>query len=462
MLQGSVGGGFRPYAPTPPKAAPHLLRLLWLIARNPILTWTEELYRRPVVVAAGPLGVWAFVSEPAAVRRVLVDNVENYPKDAFQLRILKSGLGEGLLTTDGEVWRRTRRTLAPLFAPRRQATLARRMREVVQAHVASWGRDGRVVDLGEEMVGLTFSILTATLFPPAAAEDSELERLARRFVQQNARISLLDVAGAPSWVPRPHQLAGGDVHRAFRRKLYALAAERRGALRARPSEAADDLLSTLVRATDPETGIGLSESEVVDNLITFLLAGHETTARALAWTFYLLTRAPEALARVEAEADAAAEEPGDWLETLPWTRAVLEEAMRLFPPAPALTRTALAPDQLSGIDVPAGASVAVTPYIIHRHQLLWAEPDVFAPERFLPGAREAIDRFAYMPFGAGPRVCIGQRFAMQEAVIALSTLCRAVRFEPLSRREVRPVHRLTLRPHGDLKMRVRRRAEPAS
>ncbi len=184
-----------------------------------------------------------------------------------------------------------------------------------------------------------------------------------------------------------------------------------------------------------------------------MTAGHETTANALGWTLFLLAKHPEARARAEVEAAGAEAYPlAEWPERLPFVRAVIEEAMRLYPPAATLTRRAEAADRIGDLAIPRGALVVISPYVVHRHRRLWTEPDLFRPERFMPGEREKLDRYQFIPFGAGPRICIGLRFAMLEAVIILTTLLRSVRLDWPQRQAVRPVQRVTLRPEPGLRM----------
>ena len=225
-------------------------------------------------------------------------------------------------------------------------------------------------------------------------------------------------------------------------------------MRADPAGAPRDLLTLLLETE------GLSRSEIEDNIIPFIGAGHETTARALGWTLYLLSQSPHERRKVERELDRrlpALPDPRTWADELPYTRAAFEEAMRLYPPAPSLNRMALADDKAAGLPIPAGASVLVMPWLVHRHETLWERPGHFMPERFLPENRKRLDRFQYLPFGAGPRVCIGASFALQEGVIALATLLRTLRFDFTGSRPPLPVQKITVQPRGGLPMRVTRR-----
>ncbi|HEY8579757.1 MAG TPA: cytochrome P450, partial [Beijerinckiaceae bacterium] len=434
---------------------------LWLLARNPIETWSKAHYELPILSGPSLLGHVVVVSDPAAIRRVFVENAANYEKDALQLRVLRAGAepgaGDGLLVASGDAWRRARRTLAPLFTPRRVAAFAELMRLQADARVDAWTkrRPGSIVEIDREMVRVAYDILSATLFSDALTrERAGFEREMMRLLDSIGRIDPLDVLDAPAWMPRLFRGEARDSRRWFETTIARMIDERRAQIAAAPDRAPDDLLTALLRAADPETGVGLTPAEVSANLFTFIAAGHETTARALAWTLHLLARAPEWQDRARAEAMAAPDDPAEWLEALPTVRAVFEESMRLFPPVPHMSRAALAPDRLGDVDVPAGATIVVAPWLLHRHKRLWSDPDAFMPERFLPGARETIDRFAYLPFGAGPRVCIGATFAMQEAVVVLASILRRVRFAPVGQREPRPVLRITLRPDDRIPLAV--------
>jgi cytochrome P450 len=211
-------------------------------------------------------------------------------------------------------------------------------------------------------------------------------------------------------------------------------------------------------AKDPENGRAIAEADVRANIVTFINAGHETTANALTWTLFLLSQSPEWRERAEADADQAFDSEGTVAtERCEILRAVFEEALRLYPPAAMLARQAIADDELAGVPIPAGAVITISPYVLHRRRGLWDHPDAFDPSRFLGERRDRIDRFAYIPFGAGPRVCIGMAFAMQEGIILLAHFLRAFRFELVEGHQVMPMQRVTLRPRNGMKMHVKRR-----
>lgn len=457
--------GFVPYAPPPRRRPLGQIEQLYVLARNPIESWTQLHFEAPVVAGPSIVGHVIVVNKPEFIRHIFIDNAAAYRKDDLQQRVLAAGAaqggGAGLLAAEGELWRRTRRMLAPLFAPRNVTALARVMGERAQARVERWlkRRPGAILEIDREMTGVTYDILSATLFSDAlAAEAVGVERELSLLLDSIGRIHPFDVLGLPSWAPRFGRLRARQSREWFNGAISRLIERRRTAAAAQGGAMPDDLLSALLRARDPDDGDGLSEAEIAANLFTFIAAGHETTARALGWTLYLLSKSPRWRERCEAEADAAPPNPGDWLDAMPAVRAAFEEALRLYPPVPTMSRVALANDRLGDTRVPKGSIVVVAPWLVHRHRALWRRPQAFIPERFMPPQRETIDRFAYLPFGIGPRLCIGASFAMQEAVIVLASILRRVRLEHVGE-EPRPVHRITLRPEGRLAMRMRVRCD---
>lgn len=449
---------FRPPVPAPLREPLGLFAFLKAVRANPVTTWMEDHFTAPVVAGEGAMGRITVVSDPDLIRRVLVDNAANYRKDDLQKRVLAPGLGNGLLTAEGEEWRLQRRTLAPIFSARTvrgfsgamNAAGARLARRLVR-------RDGARVDIALEMTRVTLDVLERTIFTHGLPSDPDaLGRAITRFLEAVGPIDPLDVFGVPAFVPRIGRLRARPAGRFFEEVVDALIARRREGL-ARDA-APQDLLTALLAAQDPETGKGLTDLEVKANIVTFIAAGHETTANALTWALYCLSQDEEAAARVRREVDAAATDEGFSVDDLPYAKAVVEEAMRLFPPVPFLSRQAIAEDRLGRIKIPRGSLVMVAPYVLHRHRTLWDDPAAFIPERFLGAARESIPRFAYLPFGAGPRVCIGQSFSVQEAVIVLAHAVRAAEFRlPEDHPPVTPLHRVTLRPENGLRMEVRAR-----
>ena len=344
----SASSLFRPPAPrerTRPLSAFGMLYTLW---RNPLEIWSRAHFDQPILIGKTILGVRAVVNDPAAVRRVLLDNVANYRKDAMQMRVLRPGLGTGLLTVEGEAWRAQRRALAPLFSPRQVAEFAPAMHRVARAAVEriGAGRRGRPLDVDVEMALITLQVLEQTLFSDGLARDaSEFQRAVTAYFNTIGRLDPLDLLGAPKFLPRIGRLRGKESLDFFASAVDDIISARRRLIDS-GAVAPPDLLTQLLRALDPETGRGMSLEDVRANIVTFIGAGHETTANALTWTLYLLSQAPDWRERVEAEVDANFDPAGegDPTERLPTARAAIEEAMRLYPPAAMLSREAIGED----------------------------------------------------------------------------------------------------------------------
>jgi cytochrome P450 len=436
------------------------LALLRVLASNPLEAWTKAHFEKPIVMGGLSIGRVALVSDPAAIRRVLMDNNQNYHKDWLQQRVLSAGLTNGLLTAEGQQWRTQRRALAPLFARRTVLSFSAAMIDAAAALVERLRlRDGQIEDMAVEATRLTLEVLERTMFSDGLGRSPEDIRVAmKHYFEAIGRLDPFDVLGLPNVVPRLSRWKVRPMLRLFESAIDTIVSTRRRRIAEDPGGVPRDILTLLLEARDPETGEGLSEVEVRANILTFIAAGHETTANSINWSLFLLSQSPEWRARVQAEADRELDGDIDGIaERLVETRAVIEEAMRLYPPLAAISRAALAPDELAGEPIRRGTMVVIAPYVLHRHRALWADPDAFDPNRFLGGARERIDRFAYLPFGVGPRICIGATFALQEASIVVATVMRHFTLELAPGHAVWPVHRVTLRPSGGLPMIVRRR-----
>jgi cytochrome P450 len=453
-----------PYPPRPQRPRGSFSTLL-AIQRNPIEIWWEGDFERPVSIGKTIFGLRGAAHEPAAVRRIFLDNAANYRKDDLQLRILRPGLGNGLLTAEGEEWRVQRRALAPLFSPRQTAEFASAVHRVGRAAVERMSRrpDGAVVDVGAVMSRLTLEVLEQTLFSQGLGrEPTAFQRAVSSYFETIGRIDPLDLLGAPAFLPRLRRRRGRTALAFFDSAIDAII-EKRRALLSSGADAPRDLLTLLMSAKDPENGLPIAEADVRANIATFINAGHETTANALTWTLFLLSQSAEWRDRAEVDADQAFDANRSvTTESCEILRAVFEEALRLYPPAPMLARQAIADDELGSVHIPAGAVITVSPYVLHRRRGLWDHPDAFDPSRFLGQRRDRIDRFAYIPFGAGPRVCIGMAFAMQEGIILLANLLRAFRFELVEGHPVMPQQRVTLRPRNGMKMHLKRRVSVES
>jgi len=449
---------FVPPAPAPRTSPPSTLEMVRIVYRNPLELWGEPSYTRPwVSIPGGIAGPLLIANDPGLIRHVLVDNARNYRMARVRQRILRPILRDGLLTAEGDVWRRSRKAMAPVFTPRHIGGFARPMLARAQAFADRYEAGG-TAEIARDMTLLTFDILAETLFSgEVAGEPGSFARQVDRLFETMGRVDPLDLLGAPDWLPRITRLLGRSSLAFFRQIVAETIRRREDGMRAAPGAVPNDFLTLLLKAEGPD---GLTRGEVEDNIITFIGAGHETTARALGWTLFCLAQAPWEREPVEAEIDrvvAAEPDPSKWLAAMPATRAAFEEALRLYPPAPSINREAVEDDAYGELTIRRGTQVLVMPWTIHRHRALWEQPDAYMPERFHPGRREAIDRYQYLPFGAGPRVCIGASFAMQEAIIALAVLMSRLRFDVLPETRPWPVQKLTTHPQGGLPMRVSRR-----
>jgi cytochrome P450 len=451
---------FRPPAPAPQPKPLGAFRLIGALWRNPLECWAQDHFDKPIVVGGLPFAHVVLVSEPRAIERVLLDNAGNYHKDALQRRVLSAGLGHGLLSAEGEQWRVQRRTVAPVFARRTIMDFAPQMMAAAEALVARWrGRDGATIDVAAEMTRLTLDVLERTIFSDGLGRAPEEFRLAMRtYFDTIGRIDPFDVIGLPPSVPRFAHWRVRSTLRFFETAIDDIIATRRRRMAEEPEAVAKDILTLLLNALDPETGNRMAEIEVRSNILTFIAAGHETTANLLSWSMFLLSQSPHWRARLEAEVERELHGPAATLgERLVETRAVIDEAARLYPPIAAISRVALGPDELAGVKVKRGSLMVIAPYVLHRHRLLWRDPNTFDPTRFLGEARHAIDRYAYIPFGAGARTCIGSVFALQEATLVLANIVKNFRLELAPNAAVWPLLRVTLRPDNGLPMVVTRR-----
>lgn len=450
----------RPPAPAPLEAPLGPIATLRVLRKNPIETWTKAHFELPILEGPTILGRIAVINDPAAIRRVLVDNTANYRKDPLQKRVLGPGVRGGLLDVEGDDWRVQRRTLAPLFTPKTVATFAKAINTAAEDLVARWlrWRDGRVIDIQPEMARVTLDVLGRTIFSDGLGRESDqFVSAISGYITTAGRVDPFDLLDFPDWVPRLTKLGNRSAEGFFASVIDTIIAKRKRLLTENKGAAPGDVLTLLLQAQDPQTGAGLSDAEVKANILTFILAGHETTANTLIWSLFLLSLSEEWRTRLAREANEVLEGPiEDYAARLIETKAVIEEAMRLYPPVASMSRQAIGPDDLTGKRIRKNSLVIVSQWVLHRHRLLWDNPDRFDPRRFLPGAREKIDRFAYLPFGAGPRVCIGASFSLQEAAIILAHIMRSFSLEVAKQHEVIPVQTITLRPRGGLPMILRR------
>ncbi|SEK43074.1 Cytochrome P450 [Roseovarius nanhaiticus] len=416
-------------------------------ARRNVLSIIPDIATRQPMVSGRTGKRWHMVMDPGALRRVLLENEANYPKSIVTKNLLRPAIGESMFIAEGAEWRWQRRAAAPVFSHRNVMNLAPIMTAAAERSAERIaGAGNRAVDMAEDMVRTTFDVIADVTFSGDGSFDSDgVHQAIDAYISEAGKISLFDILGLPDWVPRPGRMVSAGAMRDMKR----VADDAVEARRKRGPEGVPDLLDLLLEGEDPETKRRMNTAELRDNLLTFIVAGHETTALTLAWSLYLCAfdarvqdKAREELRRVCGDGPVT----GADVANLPYIRMIADEALRLYPPAAMVSRSALADDTLCGRKISRGDTVIVPIYALHRHHQLWDAPDAFRPERF--ETRKDLQRYAYLPFGDGPRICIGASFALQEAVIILGTLLNRFRFTPVTGKAPEPVMILTLRPEG--------------
>ncbi len=421
-------------------------------------------YEQPFYLWKSLVGRVLMVNDPEGVRRVLLDNVANYPKNALEIKFFTAMFGEGLLSAPETKWRTHRKVMAPSFGTRSVESYAPAMIESTLAFAQHWDAlpDSAEIDIAEEMKALTLKIICRTMFSSDAEELAAHAGDALEFTQASLEFGLLDVL--PVIGPKRLKLKEEAIRAHFKSMdaaIYRLIGEREKIR----DEAPKDFLTRLVAAKDPDDGAGLNATEVRDEVITIFMAGHETTAVTMTWVWYLLSQHPAEEAQLHQELDAVLGgriPTAEDLPNLPYTRMIIEEAMRVYPPAPAISmREAKAEDELCGYKVTPGLQIMVSPWILHRHRRFWDEPERFDPTRFSKEASDKRPRFAYMPFGGGPRICIGASLAMTEATLILAVLAQRFRVRLKPGQEITLQARITLRPKNGL-LTILERRRPAA
>jgi cytochrome P450 len=438
---------------------------------NPVLGSIGDIYRdrlRFVLDVAGTYGDVARyrvahmtmyqVSSPEGVGRILHDNHRNYSKDVATFGTLKLFLGNGLFTSDGDFWRRQRRLMQPAFHRRRVAAFGGLMTDATLEMLDRWrplADRGQPLDVGAEFSRLTMEVVTRALF--STSVEGDIGKIGR------AIATLLDDVTfrftfpfyPPLRVPTPRNRRFLAARATLDEIVYGIISGRRRS----PGEH-DDLLALLMEARDEDTGEGMSDKQLRDEVITLFLAGHETTANALTWVSYLLSAHVDVARQLRAEVDEALEgriPAASDLPDLPYTRKVVDETLRLYPPAWITNRRAIEDDTVCGYRIPADAMVSISPYVTHRDPGLWENPEGFDPDRFSPERAAGRPHYAYFPFGGGPRQCIGKGFALMEATLVLALLSQRCDMHLVPGRKVETEALATLRPRYGMWMRVRPR-----
>ncbi|MCP9452065.1 MAG: cytochrome P450 [Nitrospira sp.] len=423
-----------------------------IFKNNPLRTMAEWWRRHGDALRfrLGPKTLHLF-SHPTLAEEVLVRQADRFVKvyDPRQPVGLALVLGNGLVTSSGEVWRRHRRIIQPIFHRARLTAMADRMVQIGERRIAGWSEQlEHPFDVAAEMMVLTLEVISHTMFTTSVAQHIEQISHALRVSLRYAFDSFHNPLHPPTWLPTRRNREFQEVTAFLDRLIYALIAERR-----QSGRRYNDLLDRLLEARDEETGAGLTDQELRDEALTIFAAGHETTANALAWTWYLLATHPAVKARFHEELDRVLQGKRptvDDLPNLPYTRALFDESLRLFPPAPAIQRKAATDTRVGGLSLPAGSVVLIGTYNLHRHPEFWSEPDRFAPERWLSD-HQLPARCAYLPFGAGPRACVGTHFALIEGPLLLALIgqCYDLR---LAQERVEPQLMVTLRPKDGILM----------
>jgi cytochrome P450 len=449
----------RPLVPPSPPRAPENMTAFGRMAamrESAIGSWGQRAYEEEIIRGRF-FGRSSFIlNAPDAIRHVLVDNYDNYVRTPASIRVLRPVLGEGLLIAEGRAWKHQRRTLAPAFTPRAVASLVPHMIAATDETIAKLqAMDGDPVDLRGAMQRMTLEIAGRTMFSfGMERHGAALRDFVMEYGEKLARPHFLDLVLPLNW-PSPQDFSRARFRRRWTHFVGQLMAERRAAGK---NEGAPprDLFDLMGEARDPETNEAFTEAQLGDQVATMILAGHETTATALFWSLYLLALDPATQEELAAEVVGTSGNGMLDIERLKFTRAVVDETMRLYPPAFLIARTAGAPDTIAGMPVKKNDIVLIAPWLLHRHEKLWRDPAAFLPQRFMPPSPPP-DRFAYLPFGVGARVCIGAHFALVEATLALAKIVGAFRIALLDTAPVMPIGVVTTQPDRSPMFRITRR-----
>lgn len=413
----------------------------------------------------GDVSSWRFgpfrmiqVNGPEAVRRVLVEDAESYYKDRLTKSILMPILGNGILISDGDLWKRQRKLVQPAFHVKRIAAYGDVMVAFARRMMATW-TPGQTIDIHKAMMQLTLEVVAKTLFDADVASDVELIGQAVHIGQVNSNSRFTALISPPLWLPTPANRRGRWAIQTLNGIVRRFIEERRAS-----GEDRGDLLSMLLLAVDDE-GSGMTDQQAVAEAMTLFLAGHDTTANTLTWAWYLLDQHPEVRAKLHAELDTVLAGRAPTLDDLPkltYTDMVIREVLRMYPAAWIVSREAVADTSLDGYRIRKGTTLFISPYSIHHDPVRFPEPDRFDPERFSAGWEDRIPKYGYIPFGGGPRICIGNSFALMEARLILAAIAQAWQPALPPGHVVQNAPMVTLQPKGGLPMRMDRRAGPAA
>ena len=448
----------RPRRPPGPKGIPLIGNLLE--ARRDPLRFVLNLARDYGDVARYRLGIYTgyLVNHPDYIQHVLQLNHQNYSKENYTYQMLRPVLGKGLLTSDGPHWLRQRRLIQPAFKRKRLADFGTLITTATIELLEDWdsrAAQNRPIDVAEEMRHLTLRIIGETLFGTDVSVESGRIGTAFTSLNEDVTYRLKTVFVPPLWVPTPRNLAFRRARTELDAIVYAVIANRR-----QSGDSGSDLLGMLLAARDEANGEGMTDQQLRDEVMTLMLAGHETTATALTWTWYLLSEHPRVVQRMWAELDdvlGGRIPTVDDLPALVYMKQVIQESLRLYPPVWIISRTAIDDDRVGPYEIPAGTVVLLSQYVTHRHPDFWGNPEHFEPERFSPERTANRHRYAYFPFGGGPRLCIGDNLAMMEIQLILATIAQRYRLELAPTHPVKPEPLVTLRSRYNMKMMIHAR-----
>lgn len=459
MADTLTSSDFVPQTVIPPEKPLPLVRGLLQMIANPLYAWPQAMYENPYHGVKWIGRTFHYFRKPEHMKAVFLDHADIFRKSQFQKKLVGPALGDGLLTAEGDHWKVQRRAVSPAFRIDALRALVPAFSRAAEATVERMKAQpaGAAIDMMSEMQHATLDVIVETILG-GADPDLGYDRVAATvedYMQVMGKPDILDMFGAPHWVPRPWGGKGRRAAGALRRSATNAINRRRAS-----GETHNDILGLLLAARDPETGKGLSDTDLCDNVVTFIGAGHETTALTLAFALYLIANTPDVQDRLVREVrDVCGDRPIDstLVDELPFHEQVIKEAMRLYPPVSIIDRMASQDVDLGDVKVKKGDFALNLVYVMHRHRTLWEHPERFDPERFAPERVKAMHRFQFMPFGAGPRICIGMKFAYMEAIAILATLVRDLRFLPNVAHKVEPNIRITLRPEGGMPLFVERR-----
>jgi cytochrome P450 len=434
----------------------NLFRSLLKARKNLIAVWPKEFFSEEFIKVELFFGYSLFiVNNPEDVRIVMVDNASGYIKSKSNVQTLKPLLGNGLFVSEGALWRRQRKIAAPSTHGNMMSAYSDIIiDETLKFNESIGAQDPEAFDVSKLFTILTADIISRIMFGYRLGHDGEvLYRAFQEYQASHGRVHLSEFLRIPEWVPRLSMLKGRRAVRRVDEVLFKILHHQE---KSAQSGADYNLLQMLLDYRD-EKGAAMEPQLVRDEMVSIFLAGHETTALTLGWVFHLLEKHPEIEKKLHSEIDQVLSERTPTFVDFPklvYTKAVIEETLRLYPPVHVFSREAVEEDTLHGTRIPLHAFIIISSWLLHRHEKYWENPDSFDPERFLPENADKIIPFSYIPFGAGPRVCLGKNLGIMESVLILAIVARKFKFRSVIKREVQPVGRMTLRPDENLHMKI--------